>query len=292
MYVLNRLFYYGFIVPLSSLPFSVLYFISDGLYAIIYYVVGYRKRVVMDNLRRSFPSMPEEERKVVAKKFYRHFCDMIVESLKMFTISAEDAHKCAVYTHVDIPDSYFEKGQSILVASGHYANWEVAAVTYDDATKHQSVCIYKPLTNKYFDKKILESRQKYGLRMMHNRKVKEGFEEQKNELTATVLLIDQSPSPHSKPYWMEFLGQETAVLTGTEKYAIEYNYPVVYLHIRKPRRGYYEMSFEKVCDNPRDTKPGEITELATRILEREIRKTPELWLWSHKRWKHKRPVDS
>lgn len=292
MYFINRLFYYGFIVPLSSLPFPVLYFISDGLYALLYYVVGYRKGVVMDNLRRSFPSMTDAERKSIAKKFYRHFCDMVVESLKMFTISAEEAHKRAIYVGVDLPDSYFEAGKSILVASGHYGNWEVAAVTYDAATKHQSVCIYKPLTNKYFDRKMLQSRQRYGLQMMHNRKVKEGFEARKNELTATVLLIDQSPSVHSKPHWMEFLGQETAVLTGTEKYAIEYDYPVVYLHIAKPRRGYYVMSFEKVCDTPRDTKPGEITELATRILEREIRKVPELWLWSHKRWKHKRPVDS
>jgi KDO2-lipid IV(A) lauroyltransferase len=288
MYILNRLFYYGFIVPLSSLPFAVLYFISDGLYILIYRLVGYRKRVVMDNLARSFPSMTDAERSSVAQKFYRHFCDMIVESLKMFTISSEQAHRCATYKDVDIPDSYFDKKQSILVAAGHYGNWEVAAVTYDAATKHQSVCIYKPLSNKYFDGKMLQSRQKYGLRMMHNRKVKEGFEEQKDELTATVLLIDQSPSPHSKPHWMEFLGQDTAILTGTEKYAVEYNYPVVYMHIKKPRRGHYEMSFERVCDNPREMKPGEITEITTRILEREIRKTPELWLWSHRRWKHSR----
>jgi KDO2-lipid IV(A) lauroyltransferase len=292
MYFLNRLFYYGFIYPLSSLPFPVLYLFSDGLYALLYYVVGYRKKVVMENLGRSFPEKSEGERRAIAKKFYRNFCDMVVESLKMFTISEEEAHKRTTYVGVEIPDSYFDKGQSIMVATGHYGNWEVAAMTYDAATKHQTLCVYKPLTNKYFDRKMMDSRQKYGLRMIHNRKVKESFEEHKNELTAMVLLIDQSPSVHSKPYWMQFLGQETAVLTGTEKYAVEYNYPVIYLHISQPKRGYYEMSFEKVCDNPRDTKPGEITEMATRILEKDIREVPELWLWSHKRWKHKKPVDS
>lgn len=291
MYFLNRIFYYGFIYPLSSLPFPVLYFLSNGLYVLFYYVVGYRKRVVFDNLLASFPEMSLKDRTVIAKKFYRHFCDMVMESLKMFTISAEEAHARVTYTNVDLVDSYFEKGQSILVAMGHYGNWEAVAVTYDKAVKHQTVAIYKPLTNKYFDKKMLDSRQKYGLRMMHNRKVKEGFEGQKNELTSTVLLIDQSPSPHSRPYWMQFMGQETAVLTGIEKYALEYNYPVVYMHVAKPKRGYYVVSFEKVCDRPRDTRPGEIIEMSTRILEREIRKVPELWLWSHKRWKHKKPAE-
>lgn len=291
MYFINRLFYYGFIVPLSSLPFPVLYFISDGLYVLFYYVVGYRRGVVMDNLRRSFPSMPEEARKIIAKKFYRNFCDTILESLKMFTISDADAKKHIVYTGGEIPNKYFDEGKSIIIAMGHYGNWEMVAVTFDQAIKHQTVAIYKPLTNQYFDRKMLSSRQKYGLRMMHNRKVKEGFEEQRKELTATVFLIDQSPSPHSRPYWTEFLGQETGVLTGTEKYAKDYDYPVIYMHVQKPRRGYYVVSFEDVCANPRDTRDGEITEMATRILEREIRKAPELWLWSHKRWKHKRPVD-
>jgi len=254
----------------------------------MYYIVGYRKRVVMDNLARSFPLMSLAERKAIAKKFYRHFCDLLVESLKMFTISFSESQKCAAFARVDVPDSYFDKGQSILITAGHYGNWEVAAVACDACLKHQVVGIYKPLTNKYFDRKARQSREKYGLRMRHNREVKESFEEHRNQQTATVLLIDQSPSPHSRPYWMEFLGQDTAVLTGTEKYAVEYNYPVVFAHIRKPKRGHYEISFEKVCDTPRDTRPGEITEMATRILERDIRERPELWLWSHRRWKHRR----
>jgi KDO2-lipid IV(A) lauroyltransferase len=291
MYFLNRLFYYGFIVPFSSLPFSVLYLISDGIFFLLYRVVKYRRRVVTDNLRRSFPSLSEAERKSIEKKFFRHFCDLLVESLKMFTISDEEAKKRVKYERTDIPDSYFDAGKSILIAMGHYGNWEMVAVTFDQAIKHQTVAIYKPLTNAYFDKKMLDSRQKYGLRMMHNRKVKEGFEAQKNELTATVLLIDQAPSPHSKPYWIEFLGQETGVLTGTEKYAIDYDYPVIYMHVSKPKRGHYVVSFEKVCDAPRTTRPTEITVLATKILEREIRKQPEIWLWSHKRWKRGRPVD-
>lgn len=289
MPLLNRVFYYFFVYPLSILPFPILYFISDLLYYLFYYVVGYRKKVVMENIRNSFPEKSAEEHKRIALAFYRHFCDVMLESLKLFTISSEEANNRMTYSGVEIPNRYFDQGRSIIITMGHYTNWELTAVTIDAHVKHQTVAIYKPLTNPYFEKKMKASREKYGLRMMHNRTVKEDFEKQRNELTGTVFVIDQSPSPHSKPHWMRFLNQDTAVLIGTEKYAKDYNYPVVFLRLSKRKRGYYHCEFFDVCENPQLTALGEITEMTTRMLEKDIIENPEYWLWSHRRWKHRKP---
>lgn len=288
MAVINRLFYYGFVLPISLLPFPVLYVLSDILGFFMYYVVGYRKKVVFQNLRNSFPNKSEAEIVAIAKKFYRHFCDLTLESLKMFSISEEDALNHVTYLDTDIPKKYFEQGRSLIVVMAHYNNWEFVAITVTRGTPHKAYAIYKPLTNEYFDGKIRTSRQKYGLTMMHIRTVKEDFEKMKNELTATYFLVDQAPSMHSKPHWMTFLNQETGVLTGTEKYAKEYNYPVVFLDVQKPKRGYYTCRYIDVTANPRETAENEITEKVTRMLEGYIVAKPEFWLWSHRRWKRKR----
>jgi len=292
MGIINRIFYYGIIIPLSLVPFPILYAFSDVLYFLMYYVVGYRKKVVMENLKNSFPDKTKEERVRIAKKFYRHFCDVTLESLKLFTISDEDARTRMIYHNAAVMDKYFDQGKSVIVAMAHYNNWEMVAVTVDQATKHQALAIYKPLTNPFFDRKMLDSRQKYGLRMIHNRTVKEDFDKMKNELTATYFVIDQAPSVHSKPYWMTFLNQETGVLIGTEKYAKDYDFAVVFLHTQKPKRGYYESTFIDVTGSPRSFAEGEITEKVTRILEQHIIERPEFWLWTHRRWKRKREVKS
>ncbi|MFZ5999018.1 MAG: lysophospholipid acyltransferase family protein [Bacteroidota bacterium] len=292
MTLLNRLFYYGFVIPLSWLPFRVLYVISDGLYYILYHVVGYRKRVVFENIRNSFPEKTEQERTAIAKTFYKHFCDLILESLKTFSISKEGVDERMKVLHAEVPNRYFEQGRSIVIAGGHYNNWEIFAVAVDHAIKHQAMAIYKPLTNAYFDKKMQMTRSRYGLKLIHNRKVKENFDAEKDNLTATIFAVDQSPSFHSKPYWTQFLNQDTAVLTGTEKYAKDYDYPVVFCRISKVSRGHYTFEFEDLVEHPRDTKEGEITELVTRVLEKDIRDNPPYWLWSHRRWKQKRTAET
>jgi KDO2-lipid IV(A) lauroyltransferase len=288
MGIVNRIFYYGIVYPISILPFPILYLLSDILAFLMYFVVGYRKKVVMQNLRNSFPEKSEKERAAIAKKFYRHFCDVTLESLKMFTISSRDASERMVYHNTEVMKKYADAGKSVIVAMAHYNNWEMVAVTVDQVTKQSAKAIYKPLTNRYFDKKVRDSREKYGLTMIHNRTVKEDFEKMKNDLTATYFLIDQAPSPHSKPYWTTFLNQETGVLVGTELYAKTYNYPVVFLQVQKPKRGYYSATFVDVTDSPRSFPDGEIMELVTRMLEQLIRETPEFWLWTHRRWKRKK----
>ncbi len=287
MNLLNHLFYYGIIIPISSLPFLFLYGLSDAMYYLMFYAVGYRKKVVFKNIRNSFPEMTAAEHTRIAKKFYRHFCDLTLESLKVFTISQQEVNDRMIVKNPEVVDKYFEQGRSIIIAGGHYNNWELFAVAIDAAIKHQTIAIYKPLTSKYFDEKMRATRSKYGLRMISTKKVKEVFEAERNNLTATIFGMDQSPPYTAKCHWMTFLNQETGVLFGTEKYSKEYNYPVVYARINKEKRGHYSFEFFDAFDEPQKTSTGEITEKITRMLERDIVDKPEYWLWSHKRWKHK-----
>lgn len=291
MIVLNFLLYYLVIIPISLLPFPLLYLLSDFLYVVFYYIVGYRKKVIIGNIERSFPEKTNKEHIAIAKKFYKHFCDLILESLKTFTISESQVRKRVVCKNPEMLDKYFDQKRSVIIAGGHYNNWELFAVGFDAPLKHQAVGIYMPLSNKFFDKKMRVTRSRYGLYMISTKIVKRVFEEEarKNNLTATVFAIDQSPSNRNNCYWMEFLNQDTGVLFGVEKFAKDYNQVVVYGRINKEKRGHYSFEFFEVTETPRETAYGEITEIVTKALEKDIRALPEYWLWSHRRWKHKRP---
>lgn len=292
MNFLNNLFYYGVIIPVSRLPFTLLYVLSDFMYYVIYYIVDYRKKVVFRNIKNSFPDKTSAEHQMMAKKFYRHFCDLALESLKVFSISEKEVHDRMVLKNPEVIDRYFDQGRSVIIAGGHYNNWELFAVAIDSMVKHRTIAIYKPLTSKFFDDKMRQTRGKYGLRMISTKMVKQIFESERNNLTATIFGIDQSPAITAKCHWMTFLNQETRVLFGTEKYAKEFNYPVVFARINKEKRGYYSFEFTGEWSNPQATANGEITEQITRMLEQDIIDKPEFWLWSHKRWKHVRSVST
>jgi KDO2-lipid IV(A) lauroyltransferase len=193
-------------------------------------------------------------------------------------------------TNPEIVNKYYDRKQSIILAGGHYNNWEWIATSADQQMKHQAIAIYKTLHNKFFDQKMRSSRGKFGLLMISTKKVAETFEQFKNELTATIFAIDQSPGNPEKSYWMKFLNQDTAVLYGTEKYAKELNLPVLFGTIQKVKRGHYTFNFRLVTETPQQTAYGEITETTTRMLEEEIINAPQYWLWTHRRWKHKRKL--
>lgn len=289
MIVFNALLYYLVIIPISLLPFPLLYALSDGIYVLFYYMLGYRKKVVLQNIRNSFPDKTEKENIEICKKFYRHFCDLVVESLKTFTISEKEVLKRVIFTNPEVIDKYFDQKRSVIIAGGHYNNWELFAVAVDALIKHKTVGIYKPLSNKYFDGKMRGTRSKYGLEMISTKEVKPFFDKHINVLTATIFGTDQSPSNPNNAYWMKFLNQDTGVLFGAEKFAKEYNYPVVYGRINKLKRGHYSLDFTDVTETPTETAYGEITEKITLLLEKDIEAIPQYWLWTHRRWKHKRP---
>lgn len=278
-----------FIYGVSLLPFPLLYLLSDFLYLVIYRILGYRKEVVLTNLRNSFPEKSEEEIKAIAAKFYSWFCDLTLETLKTLTISPEGARKRVEFAGIEVLREYARQNRSIILVLGHYGNWELAGARYSQEKDiPQLYVIYHPLANAGFDGLMHHMRTRHGTKLYKMREASKDMLRDKEMLTATAFIADQTPSPE-RAHWMTFLGQETPVFLGTEALARKLDKPVVYICITRPKRGYYRMEMETLVAEPKATREGEITEIHTRRLEADIRKTPELWLWTHRRWKHRRP---
>lgn len=277
-----------FIYGISLLPFPLLYLLSDFFYLVIYRVLGYRKQVVLTNLRNSFPEKSEAEIMAIAAKFYSWFCDLTLETFKTLTISPEDARKRVEFAGIDVLREYARQNRSIILVLGHYGNWELAGARYSQEKDiPQLYVIYHPLANAGFDRLMHHMRTRHGTKLYKMREASKDMLRDKDMLTATAFIADQTPSPE-RAYWMTFLGQETPVFMGTEALARKLDKPVVYICITRPKRGYYRMEMETLVADPKATREGEITEIHTRRLEADIRKSPELWLWTHRRWKHRR----
>jgi len=286
---MSVLLYYLIIKPLSLLPMWCLHRVSDLIFLITYYTIPYRKKLVIKNLTNSFPQKNEKEIRQITRQFYRHFCDIIVESIKLFSISDAEALRRCTPTGTEILHRLHAEGKSAVIISGHYNNWELAVLRFKPLVPHRVIGIYSPLANVFFDKKIQKSRTKFGLELLSVKKVKETFEALKDEHVIMVFGSDQSPSRTSKSYyWTHFLHQDTAVFYGAEKYARAYNLPVIFARIHKVKRGYYRFELELIEENPANTKHGEITEKHVRLLEQQICEQPQYWLWTHNRWKIKK----
>lgn len=286
----SRILFYGLALPVSYLPFRVLYWFSDFLYLICYYIVGYRKKVVRNNLTNSFPNLSDTELKSIEKKFYRHFTDFLVESAKSFTISENEIMKRCSIINPELPNSYHDKGRSLMILCGHYNNWEYYAVGLQQQMKHKTLAAYHPLKNSFFDRVIKKSRQRFGMKMVSMREIPRCFSEQQNlEPTMTIMVNDQSPSDPKKAFWNTFLQQDTGWMRGTERIAAKYDQSVLFGCIRKVKRGFYEVTFYPITDEPNKVDYGYILDKHTEYLEMVISEHPEFWLWSHKRWKHKLP---
>ncbi|MEM6318383.1 MAG: lipid A biosynthesis acyltransferase [Bacteroidota bacterium] len=285
-----RFLFYLLIKPLSYLPFSVLYRVSDALYILVYYVGRYRRTVVFTNLKNAFPQKSQADIAVIAKRFYRHFCDLMVEALKMFTISEKELRRRCQILNPELMETYARRGKNLIIPAGHYNNWEMAATASNQQIPHQSIGIYAPLKNELMNEEIRKSRERFGLALWPRKEVKKQFANTTNELIAVLFGADQSPNSSRTAYWTTFLNQETGVMIGSEKYAKQYDYPVVFGKVVKVKRGYYTFEFIPIEDHPRMTSYGEITEKYTRLLESIIIENPQYWLWSHRRWKRKKPV--
>jgi Kdo2-lipid IVA lauroyltransferase/acyltransferase len=289
---LSAIIYYltlPFIYLISILPFRVLYFISTGLYGLLYYVLGYRKGVVMENLRKSFPEKSEEEIKGIAKRYYKYLCDLFLETFKTLTVSKETMLKHCYFNPQAkaVFDNLAAENKSIVLVMGHLGNWEWAGNTFSLVNKHQLYVIYHPISNKYFEWLMYKMRTRFGTKLIAMKDTFREMLENREELNATAFIADQTPAPQNA-YWTTFLNQDTPVFKGTEMISRKVNYTVVYATVKRVKRGYYEMFAEVLCENPKGTSDGEISELHTRKLEKDIREQPEVWLWSHRRWKHKR----
>ncbi len=291
--LLHGLFYYiciPFIYLLAILPFPLLYFLSDGVYILIYHVLRYRRKIVRENLVKSFPEKQSKEIGEIEGRFYRYFCDLFLETFKTLTISKENMIKhCELVPEtLSIFNQLAEENQSFMIVMGHFGNWEWSGNTFSICCRHQLYVIYHPLANKYFNDLTYRMRTRFGTRLIPMKNTLRDMLKNKEELTATAFIADQSPLP-DRAYWMNFMNQDTPVFLGIEKIALKIRYPIVYITIRRVKRGYYKVFAERIELPLQLQKTGIITEIHTRKLEEDIRSQPENWLWTHRRWKHERP---
>ena len=257
----------------------------------MYYVLGYRKRVVYTNLKNAFPNKTDKEIKRLRKDFYHYLCDLFIETFKTLTITKSAMVKHCAFSPqaIAVFAKYAEQNKPIIIVMGHLGNWEWGGNSFSLLCKHQMYVIYHPLHNKYFNNLIYNMRTRFGTRLIAMKDTIREMISRKGELSATAFIADQTPPPQGA-YWTSFMNQDTPVYTGTEKIARKMNYPVVYAQVKKIKRGYYQVFAETLSEEPAKTMEGEISEMHTRRLEKDIIAQPETWLWSHRRWKHKRLV--
>lgn len=277
-----------FLHLLSYLPLWFLFGISSLLYYLVYHVVGYRKKIVRKNLTLSFPEKSEQEIIAIERKFYRYLTDLMVEILKMSSISKAEVFKRVKMNNFHLAEAYFEKGESVLSCSGHYGNWELGMMAAGLQFSINPHVIYKPINNKVFEEWFNALRTKFGNVFVPMRQTLRAVAATRKEASMFCFASDQSPTISDVQHVIEFLHQPTSVLLGLEKIAKQTNRPVFYFDIRRKKRGYYEIDCIPMCLNPAETKEFEITELFFKHLAVTIQEEPQYWLWSHNRWKANR----
>ncbi len=284
---------YLFIWLHSLLPFWVLYILSDILFLLVYYVVGYRRKVVYGNMRNSFPDKDEKEIHRMERAFYRHFCDYIVETIKLLHISDATTKHRFVMENTEVLQQAIDERRQVILMLGHYGNWEyIPSITLwvdypQDAVMGE---LYRPLKNRWFNNFFLKLRSRYKtVNIPKNDVLREFIKFRRDKRPAVIgFMADQTPSPANIHYWSNFLNQDTPMLTGIERIAQKLDCTLVYADVIKLKRGYYKIVYKEITQTPKEYKEFELTEIYTRLMEKTILRAPEFWLWTHKRWKHKR----
>ena len=251
-------------------------------------MIGYRKKVISENLNIAFANGSLSFKASVTKQFYTHLSDLIVEGIKAFTISNKQIRKRYHVKGSESTFADFDKGKDIIVVSAHYGNWEWASLACPLYLKHQCAVIVTPLSDPFMNQKISKSRGRNGYDLVPKSEVKSYMQKRNDKPRAIFFLCDQSPSNPDRAYWTSFLGTETPVQYGVEKYAREYNMPLYYIHVERTKRGIYDVEVAPLISDPDRMKEGEIVESVTRHIETKIISNPNQWLWSHRRWKHKK----
>lgn len=275
----------------ALLPLRVLYIFADILYIPLYYIIRYRVTVVRKNLKNSFPDKNTKELRQIEKEFYHHFCDYFVETIKLLHITDSEIRERITFDNMDIVKDLMEDNKSCIMFLGHYANWEwVPSITLEFTDGTLLGQIYRPLKNKAFDNIFLKLRSRFGsVSIPKNNTLRSMIEFKKeNKKVLIGFMSDQTPSVANIHYWTNFLNQETPVYTGVERIAKKTGFSVTYLDIIKTGRGKYKCYVKLITADPKNEPEFAITEKYIREMERTILRHPAYWLWTHKRWKHKR----
>jgi KDO2-lipid IV(A) lauroyltransferase len=291
---MNKVVYYlvyGIWYLLSLLPFCVHYLFSDFVYLILYRLIGYRVKVVRNNLTTSFPEKSEAEIREIERKFYHRLCDYFVEAVKMMTMSERQIRRRMVFKNTEALNKCFDENQSIALYLGHTFNWEwITSLPLWITKKVHCGELYHALENEAFDKLFLHLRERWGSECIPLVDILRKTIEYKHKQQTTIIgyLGDQVPHWNNIHHWCWFLNHDTPVMTGTERIAIKKRQAIFFLEMTQKKRGYYEAEFKLISRTPEQFKEFEITDIYHQMLEASIRRQPELWLWSHKRWKRTR----
>ena len=279
---------------ISYIPFRALYVLSDGLYYILYYIIRYRRKIVRKNLTESFPTLKGKEILQVEKKFYRYFTDQVLESCKMATISPEEMKKHMKFTNIEAANAVFKEGKTIALYMGHYGNWEwISSIPLWVAEGVTSVQIYHKLRKDNTNRLILNMRERLGAISVEMRKTARYITEISNTNQVSVIgfIADQSPKKKEVRYFLPFLHHRTPILVGTEKIVKHYGFEAWFLDMKRVKRGYYEAELIRMHEEPASLPDFELTEIYFRMLEKMIQERPELYLWTHNRFKHATKLD-
>lgn len=278
---------------LGRAPRFILYGLADIVYFVLYYIVRYRRKVVYKNLRNSFPEKTDQEIHLIAKKFFHHLSDIFVENIAFIKMSKKRVLQMVELEKTDLPEKLFNSKKNIVGVTGHYGNWEVY-FTLPIIFPHLVLGVYKPLNNRFFDKQFYNMRARFNalpVTMADSYKTVLKYNNE-NKLTLLGLIADQRPPKEGGHYWTTFLNQETAIFLGPEKIAKKLNAAILFTYLEKIKRGKYLIKVKLLFEDTTQCKEHEITETHLRFLENLIKEKPEYWLWSHKRWKHKRMIET
>lgn len=285
---MDKFIYYLFRIFISLftlMPLRILYGFSDILHLFIREIMHYRRKVVNSNLKNSFPGKSNTEIKEIVRQYYRHLSDILVESLKSFSMREDDLIARYRYLNPELLDDCFKQGKSVICVAGHYGNWEWGGAASGKQLRHKPIGFYKPLSNSFIDEYVQKTRATGRTRLASITRTAETFEHDWGEPAIFFMIADQSPSSSRLAFWVNFLNQDTATLHGPEKYALLHRLPVFFAFVTKVKRGYYTVEFTLIEPDPQQTKTGEITTRFMKLLEQEIKNQPAYYLWSHRRWK-------
>jgi KDO2-lipid IV(A) lauroyltransferase len=278
---------------IAKLPFPVLYFISDVLFFILYNIIGYRKKVVFQNLQNAFPEKTKIQQQAIAKQFYRNLTDIILETIKLAAISSENLKKRVQILNPEVIEAATNNGKLALALGGHQCNWEWAPSGGIPFFNCPIDVVYKPLSNAFFENFIWQARTRLGPNMVRMKDTLRHLIQHKNQPRLFCMLSDQTPPKSEIQYWTTFMNQDAGFFVGGEKLALSFNMPVFFIHAQRVSRGYYNFKFIPIEPSEQALKTAfPVTEQFTRMLEAWIRENPSDYLWSHRRWKHKRPEGS
>jgi len=273
--------------PLSLLPLQLLYLLSDALYLLLFYVTGYRKQLVWENLKHAFPEKTDAEIAHIRQRFYRSFCDQWIETLKLLSVSTKELNR-RVAGNWEVFRQLEREGKNVYVLLGHTFNWEWANVACQHNAQQQFAGVYLPLTSRPFDRLMQRIRSRGGGWLISMKALKAGLQRVRPVRHIIAMMADQNPSVAEVALWLPFLNREAPFFRGPGQMAVRANGAVVFAGISRIKRGYYRVTLERITDHAGDMAPEEITRRYVSFMERQIRTQPENWLWSHNRWKYRR----